>query len=475
MRRAPLSMHRSLIVLSTSALVAGGLAAAAAPAGAATKKAKLPVVTAVSPMSLTVGQPLTLRGTALTAGKARTTVVFQRAGGKAVFARATSGTSKRITVTVPTALAAQLPLAGGVATPARFQLRVLTKRFSKGFTAPKISPLIGPAATGPVAPPALAPAVAAPVGAAPAAPGPATPAPAAAAPDATTTEPAATTPTGTQTTPATTPTPATPVCDPTDPSGDADRDGLANGLERTIKTNPCAADTDGDSVGDYFEQRSALDLNATALPYPGKRPFPNALDPNDANVDYDGDGLTLSEENEAWKKTGSPKVLTYSDGNQFTGGLLRVGATAGEDYDGNGVLSDDEKDVDADGIGNWEEQHGGGQPAWWEAVYVQETPYAGRSFLGLDFLDRDSDGDGLPDGQDDEDHDGFTNAQELIRPDDWETTYVSTTHSGTDPRARVNPFNPCKPFFSSKCHTHPPIGAYKPGEDWASPIHADGP
>jgi hypothetical protein len=38
-------------------------------------------------------------------------------------------------------------------------------------------------------------------------------------------------------------------------------------------------------------------------------------------------------------------------------------------------------------------------------------------------------------------------------------------HSGTNPYARVQPFNPCKPVFAGTCHRHPPIGYYQ-DEDW---------
>ena len=37
------------------------------------------------------------------------------------------------------------------------------------------------------------------------------------------------------------------------------------------------------------------------LPYPGKRPYPNPLFENDANVDYDGDGLPLLAEYRLWR------------------------------------------------------------------------------------------------------------------------------------------------------------------------------
>src|SRR4051794_17038631 len=66
---------------------------------------------------------------------------------------------------------------------------------------------------------------------------------------------------------------------------------------------------DGDGVEDGFEYQSAIDLNNddyqspnTSLPYPGKTPYPNPLF-KDADVDYDGDVLTLGEEYSLWKYT----------------------------------------------------------------------------------------------------------------------------------------------------------------------------
>ena len=37
----------------------------------------------------------------------------------------------------------------------------------------------------------------------------------------------------------------------------------------------------------------------------------------------------------------------------------------------------------------------------------------------------------------------------------------------TNPLARVNPFNPCKPIYSDACHNPAPLGYYEAGEDWA--------
>lgn len=278
---------------------------------------------------------------------------------------------------------------------------------------------------------------------------------------------------------------------------DADGDGLSNDVENTTThTDPLLWDTDGDNVSDSFEYWSAKDLNSGAgdLPYPYKRPYPNPLDGTDGRDDFDQDGLTQAEEFRFWlasvclnhsanKATTSTCNLsypmTYSDGKQMTDAL--------------GGVADSERDADADGLSNWVEAHGPlSGPEWWDAYMAvkenqcspdySESTYPGPAYLGLDAADQDTDGDGVPDGADDVDHDGYTNAQEQTRPGlftplakTWCTTYRSTIHAGSDPVARMQPFNPCKPTYSRACHLHPPIGYYGEKEDWESPDHVSGP
>jgi len=272
--------------------------------------------------------------------------------------------------------------------------------------------------------------------------------------------------------------------------GDDDGDGLSDVIERVHGLNPFKADTDGDAITDGYEFQSAIDLNSTAVPFPGKRPYPNPLDGKDGGEDFDGDGLTLGEEHLAWRFSGSPSPLSYSDGTLYTGGKgVQVAVGDPRDTDGSRFLSDDERDVDADGLTNWDEAHGRMTPQWWEKTYtsfvptnagpgvdqIKESVYPGRTFAATSFVDADSDGDTIRDGADDEDHDGFTNAFEVARPPGWEQSYVSIAHPGTNPKARVNPFNPCKPFYSSTCHRYPPFDYYQGGEDWESPERRDGP
>ncbi len=269
---------------------------------------------------------------------------------------------------------------------------------------------------------------------------------------------------------------------------------LDDTLEEQHGLNPLLADTDGDGVGDGFEYWSAKDLNSAALPYPAKRPWPNALIP-DAGIDHDGDGLTLFDEFLLWRYYGNGTVpLNYSAGLQRS-----VNAPAPTDVtlaymdmDHDGILSDDERDADGDGLGNWDELYGRMTQTWWDKTYngtdwPKETRYV-NDFPELSHVDPDSDGDGVKDGADDQDHDGLTNQFEIERPGNWLDTYISLAtvprDSGGDPIAypfpsplnpwaRVQPYNPCKPLWSYTCHLHWPGGYYGPTEDWESIPTAD--
>jgi hypothetical protein len=348
---------------------------------------------------------------------------------------------------------------------------------------------------------------------------------------------------------------------------DDDSDLLSDATETAVKTDGCKADSDGDGVEDGYELQSALDLNDdeyqepnNSLPYPAKRPYPNPLF-DDAKTDYDGDSLTLSEEQSLWKytygvnksaaRTLSP--LSYSDGMQHsvhtrvagrrapalavagydrhaqflawagTSGYLTVhvpvgpapgyhdirdvnmdnavSATEGEyaDFDGDHALSDDERDEDADGLTNYDEAHGRATPGFWASCYPMEKPY-GIGYAGTAVDDADSDGDGVLDGADDQDHDDIPNLMELSRNRasvtvakplgqvDWqfgstcrvsdavEFSQVDLNGDGKPDAAnelhptaygRVSPFNPCLPATSSRtCVSHPSMsGAAAPFDD----------
>jgi hypothetical protein len=188
---------------------------------------------------------------------------------------------------------------------------------------------------------------------------------------------------------------------PNDTDMDDDNDVLPDFLEEHAKTNPCAPDSDGDQLLDGWEYLSAIDLNKNNLPYPGKKPYPNALYA-DAEIDYDGDGLYAWAEHTMWLWGGHTYPLDYSDGNQ---------TTVPEPVNGNvwndlqyrwDELSDDERDFDKDGLANI-----------YEFRHASFEPWGFPSVIRPDFMDPDTDGDGVLDGYDDQDHDDFSNIQEL--------------------------------------------------------------
>jgi hypothetical protein len=382
---------------------------------------KLPVITAVAPKRLAVGQTLRLRGRHFVVGARANTVVFGRAGGRYVFVKARLASARHMWVTIPTRLRSSLRVRSGARVATRFRLRVLSRRFAAHFTSRRLSPVVVPRhrRTGPIVGPGPNPGPG---------PGPG---------------------------PGGITTPATPPCSGLPAGGDHDADGLTNGLELRLHTDPCRADTDGDTLSDFWEYESGLDYNSTALPYPGERPYANALDPTDAGVDHDGDGLTALDEYRAWVKWGSKNAATplfLSDGTQSSGGLVPVAAGNPLDINGSGFLTDDERDSDrgdvtgrsGDGLGNWDEAHGRMTPAWWAAVHLEEVPYGLSEYAKTDYLDPDTDGDGVLDGADDVDHDGYSNEFEVSRATYWN-----------------QPFNPCLPArFSAPvrtCSLHVPV------------------
>jgi hypothetical protein len=265
-------------------------------------------------------------------------------------------------------------------------------------------------------------------------------------------------------------------------SADHDGDLLPNALELDVKTDPCLRDTDGDQMTDGWEYYAAKDLNIKAVPYPGKRPFPNALDPSDggagatfSSIDFDGDGLTTLEEYRAWRFTGSgfdpgraggtdlESPLSYSDGTKFSRasevppvpqwrgpmfGLPAPTQPFPATYDMNGDLSqwrDDERDADADGLSNWlEAARGPGKQSWWVTFWGTFDPaprdwghepatecggdfgvFTWRPFVELDMADNDVDGDTLLDGEDDQDNDDYNNIAEF-----YETVYDLDSDGG---------------------------------------------
>jgi hypothetical protein len=448
------------------------------------KTSSAPVVTSIRPLKLKIGEKLTIHGRNFITGRHKDTIVFMGAGKRVVWVKADTASKNTLTVKLPTKLAVLLADKSGKQQPTRLLIRVISKKSARAFTKRSRSPIVSPNTilTGGAV--------------------------------------------------------AEPCPGYSNLLGDSDGDFLSNGLELALGTNPCKADSDGDGVTDGYEYQSALDLNRTAnssaipWPYPGKRPYPNPLDPNDANTDYDGDSLTLREEYTAsfarvlgldphnklqtfvpFTPTNSGcspclndvMVVAYSDGDQTTNTMDGAGnvihpegnplgaptgpasptdpsAQSGFDVDGNGTigdsgdiwstttlgsrtvtgwmnfdgnsyLSDDEKDVDQDGLSNYEETHGPLMgPTWWSSEIQADGTYP-LAYAGTNWLDPDSDGDTIPDGADDQDLDGYTNIEEVLRG-----YAMPRAAASGDPMPTVNPFNPCYPNDASpSCMTHPPF------------------
>ncbi|HET8536847.1 MAG TPA: hypothetical protein VFL73_06670 [Solirubrobacteraceae bacterium] len=403
--------------ITTVAVSAAAVLALPAGTAAAKKKApKYPVISKVTPMQVGVGDLLTIKGKGFRSGKNKNTVVFKRAGQRAVFVKAETATSTILTLHVPLKLQAYMKVVNDAPTPSVFKIRIISRRFGLRFTSTKLSPTVGPAGSG----------------------------------------------TQTQTPP---PPSAYAQClaaAQANPTGDQDSDSLSNALEQKVGTDPCRADTDGDGLADGWEYQSALDLNSRAYPYPGTKPWPNPLDPSDTSSDFDGDGLTAAEEFQLWQYSGSHfngdgSLPVYSDGTQNTGGpMLTAGNPALQrlDLDHDGNLTDDERDADGDGLSNAVEYNNTGTQDWWNKVYKDEKPYFWRTFAETSPINPDSDGDGVLDGADDQDADGYDN-------------YTEMEFKGRE-TLFVNPFNPCLPDpYSLTCSRYIPVdpGAVYPPFD----------
>ena len=473
-------------------------------------KQRSPIVKRITPKRVFVGETLTIRGRHFRRGVFKNTVAFKRRGAKVVFVKADKGTTKLLKVTLPKRLERVLVVKNGTPVPTRLQVRVLAKKFGKRFTKLSRSPWIGPEK------------------------------------------------------------PPVPPAPPTvDPDADCDGDGtvnrldvdddndlLSDTLDEGLKLDPCSADSDGDGVEDGYEYQSARDLNDDEhqapnkyLPYPAKRPYPNALDGTDAKTDHDGDSLSLKEEYDLWKfsiSQGSARTLerlTYSAGEQYSLSTRAAGvgnrtptqradnygkqaqflawanaagydqvqlANIGTDlwdpqanwwsprgaaYDirdanrdrvlsdderyyfdfgsgqRDGMLDDAERDEDADGLSNYAETGGCMNRDLWNTLFSRETRYP-LEYSDTRLDDPDTDGDGVRDGADDQDHDDVPNIMECNRLLAAGTN-VEDPRKADTPRPNlpasgfVNPFNPCLPHVNSRTCRH-----YITGNPWA-PFNGD--
>ncbi len=468
-------------------LVCAALAVVPATAGAATKSS-VPKVKSVAPMKLKVGDRLTIKGSGFLKGKNRNTVVFKASGQRAVFVKAESATTSKIVIKVPTKLLSFFKVKGGDAVATRFQLRVLARKLSKAYTSTKGSPVISPVATSSPSTPAKKSSGSSGSSSSSAASGGSTsaggPAAAADCEGDGTSDAVDTDDDNDLLLDSTEAAIGTGVC-----VADTDGDGLTDGWEYKSAVD--------------FNQRNCPNSTdypipcAAAYPYPKKFGYPNPRNA-DAGTDYDGDSMTAGEEFTAWQRKAAADAswnnvgnLWYSGGLQasqdtsaaapcvgmvvpepfngkedypefdrsappFVPSYLPDGAFTGSEYDVysldsvgrhayDGCLDDAERDEDGDFLTNFDEAHGGmTRRTWWGSVYG-EALYK-ETFTGTDWLDADSDGDGVVDGLDDQDGDDFLNVEELNRgPKSNSSTGARADRAGL----WVDPFNPCLPAINS--------------------------
>lgn len=445
-------MFRRTLTIGLLALAAPA-ALVGAPGAWAKKSASSPAITKVSPMRVSVGGTLTIQGRHFRAKARRNTVIFRASNGRSAFVKPRRASRAKLVVKVPASVARLLTVRNGAQRPTRLKLRVLAGKFSK-FTSRRLSPVVlGTSAGGDGGGGGGVPA----------------------------------------------------VCDS---DADHDDDLLPNELEKQVGTDPCLADTDGDGMTDGWEYYSARDLNIKAVPYPGARPYPNALDPSDGRQgrssrwDFDGDGLTSYEEYRAWRGIGSSFDVTkaggtdlqsplgYSDGTKFSRSAEAPSTPAWKgpqyglpaptqpfpatyDLHADGAWRDDERDADWDGLANYfESARGPSNNGWWQSFWADFTPtvdpwpdnYFGyfdrRPFTDLDLADPDVDGDTLLDGEDDQDFDDYSNITELyeiVVDLDGNGATLSVDVAG-GPRT-INAMNPCAPSEDSRtCDDYKPFG-----------------
>ena len=511
--------------VSAAAVSALLVPAIAGPATAAAKSKRYPVVTSVRPMNPKVGDTIVIRGRNFNRGKNKNTVVFKRDGQRAVFQKATLATAKQIRVVVPDSLRPFLP----DNTSARFRLRILSQRFSKKYTSSSASPVItalpkptgsGTTVNGGTIVTPNAPST------------PATPAKVCHGDDD-----------GDLLDAALENTLGLDAC-----NADSDGDGVPDGYEyqsaRDLNDDefqepnqylpfpgqrPYPNPLDKDAGKDY--DGDGLPLDAEYRLWKRYGAAPSGLLPSDSYHLYYSDGEQYSLSTRAGgtgRRTPSQPAGTYAKAAQFlswasSNGYGTVylnpditvpwygarnpydirdtdlsGSVSGSesslaDLDDDTFISDDERDEDADGLSNIDELRAAMQPEYWKQCYkvIGENPFP-IVYAGTDLTDPDTDGDGILDGADDQDHDDVPNVMELSRYRasgfaDWLTkpcTVDSTLKNGPDidgdgqpdwvvlhadsEYGRVNPFNPCLPYTLSR--TCPKGQTF--GEDYAPFDHS---
>jgi hypothetical protein len=539
------TLRRVATTASLAALIL--LPAGQAEAKKSKAKPKSPVITKVTPMDAKIGDKLTIQGKHFRVGQHKNSVGFKSDGSAVVFVRSDLSTERMMTVRLPAKLEKVM-----FGRTTKFHLRVLAKRFGKSFTSDKLAPTITPRP--PVVPPTENPDGGEVVETPPVPSGPANDCDDDGAlnatdadddndllPDARENEigtdgcKADTDSDGVtdgyeyrsgidlnddeyQQPNTTLPYPKDlPYPNPLFPDADKDHDG--DGLPMAAEYDLWIKLTNGArSLDDVPGQATPL-IYSAGLKYSVSRRcgaeetgglcgqgniHQNRRVPTLGGNEYDkwqafkswaeGSGyLNIYLRNqERWLKGPAGwneySILDIDRNHDVDPKTEAVSLDAYAD----GFLSDDERDEDADGLSNFDELRGRATAQYWTACYTVEPVYE-VEYEGTDPANPDTDGDGVRDGADDQDHDDVPNMMELSRNrashlDDTDDGIKESVTGGLrygreckpdpdlkaetpwhpDAYGQVNPFNPCMPDNQSRtCQLHPLIGATLPPDWWS--------
>jgi IPT/TIG domain/Bacterial TSP3 repeat len=471
------------------------------------KPAAAPVVTSIRPLHLKIGERLTIHGKNFIKGRHKDTIVFMGAGKRVVWVKADTASKNTLTVKLPTKLAVLLADKSGKQQPTRLLIRVIARKSGRSFSKAGRSPIVSPSATiqsgAPLAEACPGVSVANgdsdsdflsnglelalgtnPCKADSDSDGISDGYEYQAALDLNRTANAASIPW-----PFPGKRPYPNPLDGSDAGSDFDGDVLTLAEEYTASfawllgidpthtqlqtfvpyvpsPNPnnnvmVVAYSDGDQTTNPTAQGNPFgDPTGPAAPC---EPLQNETTPS--GFDANGNGVlgdagdALSYESRtfgSFDATAPPGLTTTPLG--WMNELERNGVS-------NCYLSDDEKDVDGDGLSNYTETHGPLMSQKWWNIFVPKVGTYPIDYAGTNWLDRDTDGDGTPDGADDQDNDGYTNIEEsspLADPKADAATQaksVWTWPASLVPNPNVAAFDPCLPNdLSPSCPRHPISG-----------------
>ena len=462
-----------------------------AVAGTATAEAekRAPVVKKVTPKRVFVGETMTIRGKYFRAGIGKNTVAFKRKGAKVVLVRAGKSTKKLMRVELPKRLENVLLVEHGTPVATRLKVRVMSTRFGRRYTSRAKSPLVGPEKP------------------------PAPPVPPLTDPDADcdgdgtvnkhdadddndllsdATEAALSKLLDTckadtdgdgvddgyeyqsardlnddehQSSNAYTPYPRKlPYPNPLDGSDQhVDHDGddltlleefklwnysIVNGSARTLERLTYSA-------GEQFSASTRTGGTGARVPwlaalgYDKQTAFVNWAN----SAGYGTVRLSLLSDIEYWNGGDTYNIRDFDRSK----GALTLAEQTYYNHLGGTMLDDSERDEDADGLSNWAETRGCMRQEYWNELYPKESPYY-LTYQGTRLDDPDSDGDGIRDGADDEDHDDIPNVMECSRSlaanqaeeDPDASPAIALPEPGRRWEGWVNPFNPCLPYTRSR-------------------------